>query len=82
MLDMYGRMFAMDFFAWRIDGWVWFAVVGFTLVHMSPQAWMDRLRESWVRTPAPGQALGLAAAAALLVWVGSAQQAPFIYFQF
>ena len=82
MLAMYSRMFAGDFTALRIDPWVWFVVIGFTLVHFSPERLADDLRRRWVCLPVGAQAVGLVAASALLVWVGSAQQAPFIYFQF
>ncbi|MEM9193071.1 MAG: MBOAT family O-acyltransferase [Myxococcota bacterium] len=82
MLEMYARMFAFDFTAMRASAWVWFVIVGFTLVHFSPQRWMDQLRRQWVALPAGAQAILLVAAAGFLVWVGSAQAAPFIYFQF
>ena len=82
MVAMYERMFAFDFGALRVGVWVWVVVLGFTAIHFSPERLGDEVRRRWVDLPVLPQVGLLVAASALLVWVGSAQQAPFIYFQF
>ena len=57
-------------------------VAAAALLHVSPVAWKDRLRDAFVRTPAVVQGLVLAAAAVALHLVAGAKPAPFVYGQF
>jgi D-alanyl-lipoteichoic acid acyltransferase DltB (MBOAT superfamily) len=50
--------------------------------HFVPEDWYVRLREGFVRLPAPTQGLALFAAAMLLRRFESADAVPFVYFQF
>ncbi len=52
------------------------------LLHVSPAKWNERLRETFVRTPALVQGLVLAAAAVALHLVAGAKPEPFVYGQF
>jgi alginate O-acetyltransferase complex protein AlgI len=52
------------------------------VLHGTPLAWKVRLRETFVRTPAPVQGLVLAAAAVALHLAASAKPEPFVYGQF
>ncbi len=52
------------------------------LLHMVPATWKERLRETFVRTPAPVQGLVLAAAAVVLHVAAGAKPEPFVYGQF
>ncbi len=56
------------------------AVAG--VLHGTPLAWKVRLRETFVRTPAPVQGLVLAAAAVALHLAATAKPEPFVYGQF
>jgi hypothetical protein len=47
-----------------------------------PEDWYVRLRDGFVRLPAPTQGLALFAAAVLLRRFESADVVPFVYFQF
>jgi D-alanyl-lipoteichoic acid acyltransferase DltB (MBOAT superfamily) len=78
----YVQMFSTDFEALRVPPTVWFVLVATTAWHMTPDAWGDWLRKRWVDLPVAYQAIILVACSAILVWVGSEQASPFIYFQF
>jgi Na+-translocating ferredoxin:NAD+ oxidoreductase RnfA subunit len=61
---------------------VWAAlVVGFA-AHYTPRRWYVQLRERFVTLPAPVQGVALAALAAGLMRIASAETVPYIYFQF
>jgi alginate O-acetyltransferase complex protein AlgI len=57
-------------------------LAGAALLHGSPAAWKERLRETFVRTPALVQGLVLAAAAVALHLVAGVKPEPFVYGQF
>lgn len=83
MMDMYGQMFSMSGGnALRVSPQVWLVLIGFTVLHMSPPKWMQAFRRAWVSSSVGVQGGTLTALAGLLMWIGSQQQAPFIYFQF
>jgi hypothetical protein len=52
------------------------------VLHVVPGTWKERLRDAFVRVPAPVQGLVLAAAAVALHLVASAKPEPFVYGQF
>ena len=82
MLAMYERMFAMDWGAMRVAPLVWVVLLGGAAWHMTPESWGEALRAAMVRMPAAAQAAVVVVVAAVIVWVGSGQAAPFVYFQF
>jgi alginate O-acetyltransferase complex protein AlgI len=52
------------------------------LTHWAPERWYAGARETFIRTPAPVQAMVLIVAALVLREMASAEAVPFVYFQF
>jgi alginate O-acetyltransferase complex protein AlgI len=57
-------------------------VAAAAVLHLSPRAWEERLRDAFVRTPALVQGLVLAAVAVGLHLAAGAKPEPFVYGQF
>ena len=82
-LELWHQMFmAGEWWPIRIGLWAWILLIGMPIVHLTPVRWVDALRDRLIRLPLPAQVLLVGAVGALIVWVGSRQPAPFIYFQF
>ncbi len=82
MMRMYRQMFSFSGTAMRVDPWTWAVTLAFTVVHLTPQGWVDRVAQ-WYRDSSDIARAGFTIAmAAILVWVGRGQATPFIYFQF
>jgi alginate O-acetyltransferase complex protein AlgI len=82
MLAMYSRMLAGDWVAMRVPWAVWLMLAAAVGWHLTPESWTKGLRAHVVRLPAPAQTAFVVVVSALIVWVGSGQAAPFVYFQF
>jgi D-alanyl-lipoteichoic acid acyltransferase DltB (MBOAT superfamily) len=66
----------------HISARVPFVVAAALLIHFTPRDWLARVRESFVRTPAPVQGVLLAGVAIGLHLAASTSPEPFIYGQF
>ena len=82
MFEVYRQMFAFSGASLRIDPWVGIVIVGMFVVHFTPKAWVGRAERAMTQLSVPLQAALIAAIGALLMYIGSEQAAPFIYFQF
>lgn len=61
---------------------VWAVLITGYVAHYTPKAWYASVQSSFVRLPAPGQAVVLAGVGAALMSVVSQDVVPYIYFQF
>ncbi|MEM7448087.1 MAG: MBOAT family O-acyltransferase [Myxococcota bacterium] len=82
MMEVYEQMFAFSGASMRVDGWVWTVFIAVSVVHFTPRLWVPKVQSFFVSLPAFAQAAVVTAIAALLLYVGSEQAAPFVYFQF
>ncbi len=78
----YGRLLDFDFAHVRVPPAVVLLIAATYAAHYLPDGWTDRARARLVALPAPAQAALVAGVSALLMWIGTEQAAPFIYFQF
>ncbi|NLY95067.1 MAG: MBOAT family protein [Myxococcales bacterium] len=61
---------------------VWAVLIGFFILHYTPRAWYERLRDTFKALPAPAQGLAAAGTAGVLAQIATTQVVPYIYFQF
>jgi hypothetical protein len=82
MWQVYEQMFRWDAFSMRISPMVLAVIVGMFIVHFSPKRWVSHCSDWLVSLPAVGKGVVTVGVAAVLMYVGTQQAAPFIYFQF
>ena len=78
----YERLLDLDFASLHVPPSVLVVIAAAYALHYLPVSWSVRLRDRLAALPAPAQALVVTAVSAAVVWVGSEQASPFIYFQF
>lgn len=83
MLDLWHQMFiANEWAPVRIGAWAWVILLVMPIIHFTPTRWVPQTRDAIGRLPWPLQAAIVLGVGSLIVWVGSRQPSPFIYFQF
>jgi hypothetical protein len=82
VLEIYGRVATLTTFHPNISAPVLVALLGGLVAQWSPSALYARVKETFIRLPAPAQGFVLFAIAAALREVTSAEAVPFVYFQF
>jgi D-alanyl-lipoteichoic acid acyltransferase DltB (MBOAT superfamily) len=78
----YGRLLDFDFSSLHVPPAMLLVVAADYALHYLPDDWSSRLRDRLAALPAPAQAAVVAAVSAIVMYVGSEQASPFIYFQF
>ena len=82
VLDVYARVGTLTTFHPNLSAPVLVALFGGLLAQWSPAVLYARMKDTFVRLPAPAQGFVLFAVAAALREVTSAEAVPFVYFQF
>jgi alginate O-acetyltransferase complex protein AlgI len=83
MFDLWHQMFlAHEWASAQLGAWAWVILIGMPIIHFTPRRWVPQLRDGIARLPWPLQTSIVLGVGAIIVWVGSRQPSPFIYFQF
>jgi len=83
MYALWHQMFlAGEWWPMRIGVWAWVILVTMPVIHFTPVRWVAMAQDRFTRLPAIVQAAVVLGVGSLVMYVGSRQPAPFIYFQF
>lgn len=83
MYSLWNQMFlANEWWPMRISVWAWILLIAMPIIHFTPVRWEKQARDHFARMPAWAQALEVLTVGAIVMYVGSRQPSPFIYFQF